>query len=340
MRVPLFLFALGFGAWGAAALWFAGPGPAGLRGALGAALLLTALGSALFVRPRARAGLALAALSALVFAWWGSLAASNDRDWQPDVARTPSAELDGDLVTVRNVRNFHYRSETDYDERWEERRFDLGKLDGLDVFFSHWGSPLIAHTIMSWSFSDGQHLAVSIETRKEKGEAYSAFAGFFRRYELIYVAADERDVVKLRTNLRGEEVYLYRLRAAKASARALLIDYLEAMNELAAEPGWYNALTTNCTTTIRQRVMHAGGSLPLSWKLLANGHLPELLYERGSLDRSLPFAELKAASRINARARAAGDRDDFSAAIRAGLPLPPLRDQAALAQRRTSQTLR
>ena len=153
---------------------------------------------------------------------------------------------------------------------------------------------------------------------------YSALAGFFRQYELIYIVADERDLVKLRTNYRGEDVYLYRLRVPKARARALLVDYLEAMNELAREPGWYNALTTNCTTTIRQRVMHAGGNMPLSWKLLANGYLPELLYERGTLDTNLPFAELNALSHINERARAAGDTGDFSAAIRAGLPMPPL----------------
>jgi len=326
MRFLLFLFALGLGAWGAAALWFAGPGPTALRGALAAAVLLAALGSALLVQPRIRAALALAALTGLVFAWWGSLAASNSRDWQADVARAPTAEIQGDLVTVRNVRNFHYRSETDFDERWEDRRLDLAKLDGLDIFFSHWGSPLIAHTIMSWSFEGGQHLAVSIETRKEKTEEYSAVSGFFRQYELIYIAADERDVVKLRTNFRNEDVYVYRLRPTKERARAFLIDYLEAMNELAREPGWYNALTTNCTTTIRQRVMHAGGNLPLSWKLLANGHLPELLYQRGSFDTSMPFPELKATSHINERARAAGESDGFSAAIRAGLPMPPLRD--------------
>jgi hypothetical protein len=326
MRFVLFLLALGLGGWGAAALWFAGPGPAGLRGALAAAVLLSTLGSALLVQPRSRAALALAALAGLVFAWWGSLAASNSRDWQVDVARAPTAEIQGDLVTVRNVRNFHYRSETDFDERWEDRHFDLAKLEGLDIFFSHWGSPLIAHTIMSWSFSDGQHLAVSIETRKDKNEEYSAVAGFFRQYELIYIAADERDVVRLRTDFRAEDVYLYRLRPTKQRARAFLIDYLEAMNSLAQQPGWYNALTTNCTTTIRQRVMHAGGNVPLSWKLLANGYLPELLYQRGSLDTSLPFAELKAASRINERARAAGEGESFPAAIRAGLPMPPLAD--------------
>jgi hypothetical protein len=326
MRALLVVFAFGFGAWSAAALWFAGPGPASVRGALAAAALLLALGFALRVRPVARAALAVAALAGLVLAWWSSLAASNARDWQPDVAHAPTAEIAGDRVSVRNVRNFAYRTETDFDERWEDRTFDLAALEGLDVFFSHWGSPWIAHTIMSWSFADGQHLAVSIETRKEKHEQYSAVAGFFRQYELIYVAADEEDVVKLRTDVRGEDVYVYRLRPTKANARALLVDYLEAMNELAAEPGWYNALTTNCTTTIRQRVMHAGGKLAPSWKLLANGHLPELLYERGSFDQSLPFAELRAASRINERARAVRPGERFSAKIREGLPMPPLRE--------------
>jgi hypothetical protein len=326
MRALLVGVAFGFGAWAAAALWFSGPGPENVRGALAAAAFLGALVVAVRVRPKARAALALAALVGLVLAWWASLEASNARDWQPDVAHAPTAAIDGGRVTVRNVRNFAYRTETDYDERWEERTFDLAKLEGMDVFFSHWGSPSIAHTLMSWWFSDGQHLAVSIETRKEVGEEYSAVAGFFRQYELIYVAADEQDVVKLRTNFRGEEVYLYRLRRPKERARALLVDYLEAMNELAAEPGWYNALTTNCTTTIRQRVLHAGGELSFSWKLLANGYLPELLYERGALDASLPFAELRAASRINERALAVRPGEDFSAKIREGLPLPPLDD--------------
>ena len=325
VRFLLWILALGLGAWGAAALWYAGPGPAGLRGALAAAVLLAALTCVALLRPNSRAALGLAVLAAVVFAWWGALAASNSRNWQADVARAPTAEIDGDLVTVRNVRDFRYRSETDWDARWEDRHYDLAKLDGLDIFFSHWGSPQIAHTIMSWSFSDGQHLAVSIETRKEVGEEYSAIAGFFRQYELIYIAADERDVVKLRTNFRNEEVYVYRLRPTRARARAFLINYLEAMNGLAVRPGWYNALTTNCTTTIRQRVIDAGGKLPLSWKLLANGHLPELLYERGSIDTDLPFAEVKARGYIDERARAATD-ENFSEKIREGVPMPPFRE--------------
>jgi len=272
------------------------------------------------------AAVAALLLIALPFAWWHARRPSNTRDWQADVARLATAEVDGDRLTVRNVRNFRYRSRTDFDERWEERRFDLARLDGLDIFFIYWGAPLIAHTIMSWSFADGQHLAISVETRKKKNQQYSAMAAFFRQYELIYVVADESDVIKLRTNVRGEQVYLYRLRTSRAAARALLLDFLEAMNAVAGKPIWYNALVANCTTVIRERVIHSGGKVPFSWRLFANAYLPELLYNRGSFDTSLPFAELKAMSHINDRARVADAGEEFSTVIRSGLPMPPLKN--------------
>jgi hypothetical protein len=319
-RVLLSLGGAGFALWGALALWFTGPGPAPLRAALGA-LVLAAAGWGLARRSLGAAALALAALAALLLGWWSTLRPSGERDWTPDVARAPTAEIAGDQVTVRNVRDFRYRSETDFDARWEDRTYDLSRVRSLDLFLSYWGSPHIAHTILSWGFDDGRHLAISIETRKERGESYSALAGFFRRYELVYVAADERDLIALRTNHRGEDVYLYRLRPRRPEgARELLQAYLQAMNELAARPAWYNALATNCTTTIRLNVLHAGGELPVDWRLLANGHLPELLYERGVVDTSLPVAELRAHSAIGARARAAGDGPDFSARLRVPAP--------------------
>jgi hypothetical protein len=269
------------------------------------------------------AALAALALAALALAWWVSRRPSNTGNWQRDVARVATARVDGDRATVTNLRDFRYRSERDFDERWEERSFDLTQVDGLDIFVIYWGSPLIAHTILSWSFADGPHLAISVETRKRKDQEYSTIAGFFRQYTLIYVVADENDVIRLRTDIRGEEVYLYRLVGVKRSAaRALLLNYFDAMNDIARRPRWYNALVANCTTVIRQRIVHAGGNVPLSWKLFANGFLPELLYERGSLDTSRSFAELKATSRINDRAKAAGAAEDFSAAIRVGLPMP------------------
>ena len=249
---------------------------------------------------------------------------SNDRDWRADVARLATAVVAGDRVTVRNVRNFSYRSVDDFDERWEEHTYDLARLDGLDLFFIDWGAPLVNHTILSWSFDDGQRLAISVEVRKQKGQKYSAWRAFFRTYELTYVAATEDDVIRLRTNVRGEKVYLYRVRTSQAAARKLLLDYLDAINAIAREPLWYNALTANCTTVVRARVIRAGGKLPFSWRYLANAYLPQLLQRRGTIDSSRPFEELKAMSFINPRARAVRPGEDYSAIIRQGLPMPPL----------------
>ena len=271
----------------------------------------------------ATAGAALL-ITVVLVGWWRSFRPSNTRDWRPDVARLATATVTGERVTVRNVRNFSYRGRDDYDERWEERTFDLAALEGLDVFFIDWGAPLINHTILSWSFADGQRLAISVEVRKQKGQVYSAWRAFFRYYELVYVAADENDVIKLRTNIRGEQVYLYRVRTSQVAAQRLLLNYLEAMNVIARKPLWYNALFANCTTVVRDRVLHAGGKLPLSWRWLANEYLPELLHRRGIIDTSRPFAELKAMSHINERARAVRPGEDFSAKIREGLPMPPL----------------
>jgi len=152
------------------------------------------------VRPMRRALTAFLVLWLVVLAWWLRIPPRADRDWQPDVARVATADIDGDVVTIHNVRDFDYRSDTDFTERWEDRTYDLSRLGGVDLFMSFWGPTLLAHTIVSWEFDDGRHLAVSIETRKERGEVYSALRGFFRQYELYYVVADERDVVRLRTN--------------------------------------------------------------------------------------------------------------------------------------------
>jgi hypothetical protein len=268
------------------------------------------------------AAAAVLLLIAVGLAWYFSRRPSNLRDWQRDVARVATAEIHGSRVVLKNLRNFTYRTRTDFDERWEEREYDLSAIVGLDLFFIYWGAPLIAHTIVSWSFADGRHLAISVETRKRKGQTYSALKAFFRQYELIYVVADEEDVIKLRTNVRGEQVYLYRLRTRPAAARALLVDYLAAVNAIARNPLWYNALLANCTSVIRERVIHAGGKVPFSWRLLANAYLPEFLYWRGELDTTLPFEELKARSHVNARALAVRPGEDFCARIREGVPMP------------------
>jgi hypothetical protein len=307
-------------AWGALALWIDGPDSRAFAGAMAGGLALICILLAALVRPFLK-GLVAALLPVVaVAAWWASLPPSNTRNWSPDVALTARAAFHGSYVTIRNVRNFKYRSEFEYDQRWETETYDLDRIRGIDLFVSFWGPTQIAHTIVSWEFDDGQHLAISIETRKEKGESYSALRGFFRQYELYYVVADERDLIGLRTNYRGEQVYLYRLRVSARQARALLADYLDEVNRLADHPRWYNALTQNCTTTIRGHAQNAGAGGRLDWRLLANGHVDQLLYERGQINTDLSLAELHKRSNITERAKAADDAPDFSYRIRQGLP--------------------
>jgi hypothetical protein len=322
MIVTLALFAIVVTgvAWGALAVWFDGPPSRALAGTLAGGLALISILLAALVRP-CRRGLVAALLPVVAVAvWWASIPPSNTRDWSPEVARTPRAAFHGSSVKIQNVRNFKYRSESDYEQRWETRTYNLDRIRGVDLFLSFWGPTQIAHTIVSWEFDDGQYLAISIETRKEKGESYSALRGFFRQYELYYVVADERDLVGLRTNYRGEQVYLYRIRVPAAQARALLVDYLNEVNRLVDHPRWYNALTQNCTTAIRGHAQNAGAGGRLDWRLLANGHLDQLLYERGQINTDLPFPDIRARSDITERAKTAGDSPDFSIRIRQGLP--------------------
>jgi hypothetical protein len=223
------------------------------------------------------------------------------------------------LVTVRNIRNFDYRSEKDYTPAYYDRRFDLRDLEGVDLVAVYWMGPAIAHIFVSFAFAGGDHIAVSIETRKERGENYSTLKGFFRRYELYYVVADERDVIRLRTNYRRdppEEVYLYRLHAPLENGRRIFMEYLKKINALQAKPEFYNTLTTNCTTNIWLHSQTNPEHLRFSWKILASGYVPEYLYESGRLDRSVPLTELSKRAHINGRAQAANAATDFSRLIR------------------------
>ena len=323
LRVLLVIAVLAVTAWWTLALVFAGPGPAWVRHGVAALWALGTLAAALWLRPFRRALAAWGIVLVAMLIWWNTLRPSNERDWQPDVARLPSVDVRGELLTVHNIRNFDYRSETDFTPRYEDRRYELSKLRGVDIFLVYWGSPAMAHTIMSWQFEDAPPLAVSIETRKRKGQEYSAVQGFFKQYEIIYVVADERDVVRLRTNYRGEQVYLYRLNAPVGLAQALLMDYVAGINALVDHPQFYNALTDNCTTSIRHHVTHINPNAPpFDWRMIVNGYGDQLFYERGNVDTRLPFEELRERSRINAKAKIADQDPDFSQRIREGLPDP------------------
>lgn len=306
--------------WAFGALWF--DFPAAGRGQAAAWLWLAGvLGVVWRVRPRARALGVTAAGLAVVLGWWWSLRPSDGRDWLPEVARKARVEIQGDEVVLHEVRHFDYRSATEAAERWETRRFRLSDVTAVDVAIDHWGSPWMAHPIMSFQVAGQAPVAFSIETRKERGEKYSAIGGLYRQYELIYIAADERDVLRLRTNFRkGEEVRLYRLKMDPEQIRERFLEYARSVNELAERPRWYNAVTTNCTTNVREQ-HPASERAPWDWRMLANGKMDEMLYEMGLLEtEGLGFAELRERALINEAARAADGAADFSARIREGRP--------------------
>jgi hypothetical protein len=305
--------------WCAAALAIDGPLRGNAATILGVSWVLFGLAIAFALRPFRRVLFVVLLCDLAVAGWWLAIPPSNDRAWLPEVAELPRVDFDGDEATIHNVRNFAWHSETDFTPVWEDRTYDLSQVRGADIFFSYWGAP-VAHTIVSWEFADGRHLAISIETRKEVGEEYSAILGFFRQFELYYVVADERDVIGVRTDYRGEKVFLYHLVLEPQAARAFLQDYLERVNELAVAPSWYNAATQNCTTTIWRHARHLDSNIKWDWRVLANGTGDAMLYARGRLDRSLPFEELKRRSEITEAARGAGSDEKFSALIRKGLP--------------------
>ncbi len=306
----------GLGLWGGLALWYRLPlgegGRAFVVGLWAGAACLALL--AQFTRRRLAGTLGFALLAAGLVAWWSTIAPSNDRVWTPDVARTVTASVSGDAVSVRDIRNFEWRSDTDFTQTWENREYRLSQLTGIDLFVSYWAGEAIAHTILSFTFEDRPPLAFSVEIRKERGEAYSEIAGFFKQYEVVLIAADERDIVRVRSNVRGEDVRIYRLAVPVATARALFLAYLDEANRLAAAPRFYNTVTTNCTTLVFGMAQAVSGNrLPLDWRVLVSGYLPDYLHDAGALGPR-PFADLRAVAPIAARA-ANGD-PDFSSSIR------------------------
>ena len=284
---------------------------------------MAGLSSALFFY-RDRRGFLITVIGfVVVLVWWLSLTPSHTRNWQADVAEIPWAEVDGDRVTIHNVRNCDYRAEFEYTCHWETRTFNLSKLNGLDIALTYWGSPWIAHPIVSFDFGDEGHVPISIETRKVVGQGYSAILGFFRQYELIYIVSDERDVIRLRTNYRtGEEVYLFRTVATPQQARGLFLQYLDQINRLHNTPEWYNALTNNCTTNIAVAAAASQGERTRwDWRILLNGHSDQMMFDRHQLvTDGLPLADLKERVHINTVARLADKDPEFSARIREGCP--------------------
>jgi hypothetical protein len=306
------------GAWGTLALWYQLPGSAAAR-TLGATLwtsaVLALVAAAILRRsPLPLGGYAL--MYALLLWWWSGIAPTGKGPWADDVARMLTGEVHGHTVVLHDVRDFAWRSDSDYDARWETQRYDLDRLVSADVVLSHWGSKAIAHAMLSFGFDDGRHLVFSVEIRKRRGQRFSSIGGFFKRFETALVAAPESDVIRVRTNARGEDDYLYPLDIGHEAMRALFLSYVDSANRLAARPAFYNTVTSNCATLVYRMAHQLDPGLPWDVRLLLTGYLPGYLYKIGALDHRLTLAQWNARARITDRARAA-PAEAFSAAIRA-----------------------
>jgi hypothetical protein len=314
---------LGLGGWCSLVALFSPIFDAQLR--LPAAGIVGFLTLATLWHPRRYRFISSAALLAVMFLW-ARLEPSNDRDWQRDVAKPAWAKIEGDQVTVYNVRDFLYRSETDFDERYVTKTVHLSELTSMDLFASYWAGKSIAHIFLSFGFAEKDYIAFSIEVRKTKTQAYSTIDGFFRNFELIYVVAEERDLVGLRTIYRqpNEQVYLLRLNYIQENAVKLFLEYLKKLNALVEHPAFYNTLTTNCTTQVLYNAQDAIGAdrFRYNWRLFLSGYTPEYLYMVGSLDERLPMQTIMDKGLVNSRAQDVSDAATFSRMIRDGVPNP------------------
>ncbi|MEQ9695954.1 DUF4105 domain-containing protein [Shimia sp. SDUM112013] len=314
---------LAFSLWAALALWFRVPFDDPLR--LLCAAVFFCLGAVVSIRPFKRLPrlltTAFGLVSATVLIWWLSLVPPSTGDWAADVARQTTGRLEGDTLILTDQRDFNWRSDTDFDARWIEKTYDLNSLISTDLFLSYWGNPAIAHLIVSFGFENGEYLAWSVEVRREKDSGFSPVADAFKEHTLSILAATETDVVGVRTNIRKEDVQLYRLRFDKETARALLLKYVEDANALSQSPRWYNSITTNCTTVVFHMMRAIGKGQPFDWRIIANGYLPEYGYERGSVFNAIPLADLRERSKISEKGQQAGLNALFSEKIREDVPV-------------------
>ena len=264
---------------------------------------------------------AYAVLHACLLVWWNTLEASNEHDWADDLAQMTHGEIHGNQVTLHNVRNFNWHSETDYQANWETRNYDLNKLQSVDMITSHWGMEAIAHVLVSFGFSDGQFVTFTVEIRKKKGQNFSEIGGFFKDFELSIMATDERDAIGVRPNVRGEDSYLYRLDMPPAVIKQLFVAYVKQANKLKAQPRFYNTVTANCTTIVFDMMRHiSGDQLPVDPRLLLTGYLPSYVQEQGGLVADYSLAELAERGRITERSKQAQGAVDYSQQIRYGVP--------------------
>ncbi|HDZ55491.1 MAG TPA: DUF4105 domain-containing protein [Pseudomonas xinjiangensis] len=307
--------------WAILALWFQLPWSGAIRA--GVVILWTLLVAVLTVclwsgKPWI-AVLIYPAMYVALLVWWGSLEPAHDRDWADDLARITTGAIEGDQATLFDVRNFSWRTEDDYDVRWETRKYNLSRLETVDLITSEWGMPGIAHILVSFGFGNDEFVTFTVEIRRERQETFSAVGGFFKKFELDVLATDESDAVRVRTNIRGEDAHLYSVNMPQEAMRQLFTAYVTEANRLARNARFYHTVTANCTIIVYNMMEQIVDGLPIDYRLFLSSYLPSYVKEVGGLE-PLPLDTLRERGNITDRALQAGDADDFSRMIRQGVP--------------------
>jgi len=310
--------------WGSLALWYRLPVAEAAKVALCGTFALIGLATfiAQFTEHRRQWLAVFAAVFGALLVWWNTIDPPKDGNWSPSVARQVTGEIEGDILTLTSVRAFEWRDKSDFTAKWNTETYDLSELQTIDIFLSYWGVPQMAHFILSFGFSDGDYLAWSVEVRREIGGGFSPIADLFKINPLVILATEEEDVIGVRSNIRGEDVHIFRVHATPQTARNLLEEYVREANAIAETPRWYNSFSTNCTTVIYKMLSLAGEGIPFDWRIIVNGYLPEMMYDRGTVNTSVSISELRELGRIAPRALAVGLGPEFSNAIRKGVPVP------------------
>ncbi len=271
----------------------------------------------LILRNRLRTLIWFAAAFVAILVWWLAIQPSHDRDWRTEVAILPYAEILNDVVTVHNVRDFDYRTEDDFTVRYYDKTYRLSDLQTVDLVLSYWDDQIaVAHVLLSFGFRDGTFLVVSVETRLEKGEPQDGLTGLFKQYELVYVLADERDVIRLRTTFRKEDVFVYPTRTTLEQARALFLEIIKKVNEIHKTPQWYNTLEQNCAFSLITHLQAVTGERNRDIRQLFVGFGDKLAYDRGWIDTQKSFAATKAMHYVNQYLSENPDPATFSKQIR------------------------
>ncbi|MCE5266754.1 MAG: DUF4105 domain-containing protein [Planctomycetaceae bacterium] len=243
---------------------------------------------------------------------------SNQRDWAPELAVMAHADIRGRQVTVQNIRDCRWRTANDFRLRYYNRTFDLDKLRHVDFVVVPFNElPSIGHTMLSFVFDDGETVAVSVEIRRERNEAFNPVKGFFRQYEIMYVVATERDVIGRRVDCDLCDVFLYHSTATPEQARKLFVDMMKRVNKLDVQPEFYDTLTNNCTTNIRSHINHLyPDSVPYDYRVLLPGYSDHLAYDLGLIEKHGSYEDTRQRARVNYVAYLHRDAPDFSRAIR------------------------